>query len=97
MFIELMRSMSVAAQVTTKRGFINSEAEVTTSMLRPSVKIKRGFAKCEAFLDHIWSNFGPIIPNHLIILKPQILGALLTASSIMILFTNFYPNWTKND
>ena len=28
--------------------------------------------------------------------KPQVLGALLTASGLLNLYTNFYPNWTKN-
>ena len=45
---------------------------------------------------HIWSNFSPIIPNHLNILKPQMLGALITGNSLLNLKTNFYPDWTKN-
>ena len=29
--------------------------------------------------------------------KTQILGALRTASGLLNLYTNFYPDWTKND
>ena len=46
---------------------------------------------------HIFPNFGSIIPNHLNISKTQILGALqsLTASVLLNLYTNFYPDWKK--
>ena len=27
----------------------------------------------------------------------QILGALLTVSGLLNMYTNFYPQWTKND
>ena len=39
---------------------------------------------------HIWSLVGPIIPNHLKMLKPQIVGALLVASGLLNSYMKFH-------
>ena len=39
----------------------------------------------------------PIMPNHLNILKTQILVALLVASGLLNSYKNFHQDWTKND
>ena len=43
------------------------------------------------------AQFGPILANHLKMAKAQILCALLVASSLLNSYTNFHPDWTKND
>ena len=48
---------------------------------------------------HFWSEICPIMPNHLSILKTQILGALLvvTVSGLLNSSKNFHQDWTKSD
>ena len=45
----------------------------------------------------VWPEICPIMPNHLnILLKTQILGALLVASGLLNSYKKFHQDWTKN-
>ena len=46
---------------------------------------------------HVWSQFGPILTNHLNMAKTQILCALLVAGGLLNSYINFHPDWTEND
>ena len=46
---------------------------------------------------HFWSEICTNMPNHLKMLKTQILGALLVASGPLNSCKNFHQDWTKYD
>ena len=65
------------------------------------IKLFRGYRtptahRAGAHGAHIWSIRGPIMPNHLNMPKPEIMGVLLVSSGPRNSYTNFYPDWTKN-
>ena len=69
-----------------------------TDELGPVTKLLRGperhqCTRCSHV--HIWSTFCPIMSNHLIMPKTDIMRVLLVTRCLRNSCMNFYPDWTK--
>ena len=80
--------------------FMKFDLEQLTNILGPMTEHLRGFRTPGAHRcprdshAHFWFEICPIMPNHLNMLKTQLLGALLEASSLLNSYKKFHQDWT---